>query len=303
MPSQYLQPNELIVYGLPNSTDVTKVIAASTMIDAYLRRQEGLVYNSDFLGLPCYMAALQPTLTLKSSGAIAPGNQVVVSLAQNIMPYTDMVGDVVILDRNTPDSCEACIIANIAQGQITLANVATNHNTNCTIDFGLTIFEERSLPKKRSICRVDRPPVRFLSGMGRYGYGRRTDQMAGMSLEVNLLAAVQAFGGPPMWEPFTISDASISLTTKEIWVPAGILLAYFSDVRIRYISGYQQSALPYAIKLATAQLITASGTEPLLTGQITTIKAADTTVQRKAASMLSDDVRAMLKPFSIISTL
>jgi len=195
MPSRYILPNEYPVYGLPNTTTDPQVFQASALIDAYLQRPEGLVWLPDSLGQPAYMAALEPKLTLNSSGAITAGSKVTVPLAQNVLILSDMLGEVVILDRGSAN-VEACVISNVGQGTITLLNVINSHSANCTIDTGLTIMEQRQLPAKRSIVRTMRPIVRLLSGMGRYGYGRRTDQTAGFYNEVNLLAAIQTFGGP-----------------------------------------------------------------------------------------------------------
>lgn len=299
MPSEYIKPNEYPLYGLPTSTTQPQVYQASLLIDAYLRRPEGLVWSPDSFGLPCYMMAQTPSFTFNSSGSIAPGNAVVVPLTVNVPAYSDMIGEVVILDRTNTGVTEACVISAMAQGQITLSSVVNSHSANCTIDLGMTIFEERSLPSQRSITRTSRPPVRLLSGMGRYGYGRRTDQEMGLYNEVNLLAAVQAFGGPPMWVPFSPTQCSVSLTTHEIWLPAGLLLAYFSDVRLRYISGYTYNSLPSIIKQATAQIVQSFLMNPELSGMLKSIGAGDTKVERFAPSQLDADTRRQLDLYRI----
>jgi hypothetical protein len=222
---------------------------------------------------------------------------VVVNLSNQITAYNDMRGEVVILDRETPDLTEACIIQSMTPGQITLTSVSNSHASGCTLDLGLCIFEEKSQPQERSITRVSRPPVRLLSGMGRYGYGRRTDQEMGMFNEVNLLAVVEAFGGPPMWVPFNISQASVSYTTGEIWTPAGILLAYFSDVRLWYVSGFAQKNLPPIIKQATAQLVENFQQNPELAGMVQSIGAGTTKIARFAPSQLDHDTLAMLNTY------
>ena len=143
----------------------------------------------------------------------------------------------------------------------------------------------------------------MISGLGRYGYGRRTDQVAGIFNEVNLLAAIQAFGGPPMWEAFPANTAGISPSTQEIWIPAGILLAYFSDVRLWYVSGYQQSALPSPIKQATAMLINSLYSNPQFQGQISAIGAGNQKQQRFMASALDDDMKSMLNAYRVITVI
>src|SRR5215469_15190633 len=119
MPSQYLKSNEYPVYGLPTTTTDPQVFQASALIDAYLQRPEGLVWLPDSLGQPAYMAALEPKLTLNSSGAITAGSKVTVPLAQNVLILSDMLGEVVILDRGSAN-VEACVISNVGQGTITL---------------------------------------------------------------------------------------------------------------------------------------------------------------------------------------
>ena len=300
MPSQYLQPSDYNVYGLPTSTTDQQVIQASAMVDAYLLRPEGLVWAPDYLGQPCYMASLVPEMTVESQGTITAGSLVTVTLTNPIQVYEDMIGDVVILDRGSksPSLVEACVISAIpGPGQLTLYKVANDHGANCTMDFGLTILEEREVSGKRSITRVARPPLRLISGMGRYGYGRRLDQTMGMYNEVNLLAAIQAFGGPPLWVPFDVTQASISRRTQEIWVPAGLLLQYYSEVRLRYVSGYPTSGIPAPIKAATAKLIMAMVANPELIGQLKSIGAGDTKIERFAPSQLDADTLKMLNNY------
>jgi hypothetical protein len=304
MPSQYILPNEYVVYGLPTSTLDSQVVQASAIIDAYLMRPEGLVWSPDYLGQPCYMTALTPTQTFESTGTISPGSNVVVNLTENVVLYTDMIGEVVILDRGNPALVEACVISALATsgtGSITLFSVANNHSANCTIDFGLTIEEEKELPVKRSIMRTARPPVRLLSGLGRYGYGTRLSQQQGQYSEINLLAAIQTFGGPPLWVPFPVNQCGVSLKTNEIWVPAGLLLAYYSEVRLFYVSGFPVSGIPTIIKSATAQIISAVAQWPGFIGQLQSIGAGATKVARFAPSQLDRDTLTMLNTHRMLT--
>jgi hypothetical protein len=297
--SQYLAPSDLAAYGLPGATTQAQIIAASVLIDAYLRRPEGLICMPDYLGLPCYMANPSPQMMFQSAGAVAPGINVVVPLTVQLPVYNDMIGDVVILDRTNPASTEACTISAMATGSITLASVSTAHLAGVKLETGLTIFEERPLPAKRSIMRVGRPPVRVLSGMGRCAYGRRSDQVTGMFNEINLLVAIQAFGGPPMWIPFAINQTSVSQTTREIWIPASIYEAYFSEVRLRYVSGWSAAGLPAAIKQATANIISTQNKVPEMAGQVSSFSASENKIARFAASMLDNDTRAMIDMYRI----
>lgn len=293
MPSLYLQPSDYLVYGLPNTITTPQVTQASKLIDSYLRRPEGLIYGVDYTGAPAYMAGVTPTLTVNSSGAIASGNVVVVPISTPLPAYNDMIGEVLILDRENPELCEACVIQAMTQGQITLVSVANNHGSNCTLDFGLTIFEERETASRRSIIQVGRPPVRLLSGLGRYGYGRRTDQMMGLYNDVNLLAELEAFGGPPQWMPFDITQVDLGYTARTMWIPAGLYLAYYTSVRVRYVSGFSPFALPAEIKQACATLITTLANQPVQ-GTMQSIKAGSMQMTRFAASVIDNDTRLML---------
>ena len=306
MPSQYILPNEYSVYGLPTSTTVPQITQASSIIDAYLMRPEGLVWEPDYLGQPCYMAALTPTQTFESAGSISPGSNVVVNLTENVVLYQDMIGEVVIRDRGNPSVTEACVISALATsgtGSITFYSVANSHSSNCTIDFGLAIEEERELPQKRSIMRVARPPVRLLSGLGRYGYGTRLAQSMGQYAEVNLLAAIQTFGGPPLWIPFPVNQCGVSLKTQEIWVPAGLLLAYYSEVRLWYVSGFPVTGIPAIIKSATAQIVSALVQTPQLIGQLQSIGAGATKIARFAPSQLDRDTLHMLNTHRMLTVI
>lgn len=254
MSSIYLQPDEYADFGVDKAT-VTQVRAASQLIDGYLGRVEGLIWVPDARGNPCYMKGPNPKLTIQGTATIPPGPTIQV-------PYTgatldnNFIGEVVILDREDDSLVEACVIQAVAPGLVTLQSVSVSHNVGCKMDFGLTIMEEFELPSDRSIARLSKSPaIKLLSGAGRYGYGRRSDQITGDFQEFNLLAAVSSFGGPPLWIPWDPVNASVNFRTGEVWVPAGILLAYFTDVRTWYIAGFQQSGLDDAVKQACANII------------------------------------------------
>lgn len=297
MPSQYLAGADLLAYGVSGAT-LAQVTQASAIVDSFLQRKEGCVWAVDFNGDPCYMAALSPLVTLTNTAAIFPGPSVVVPYVGATLGVEN-IGDVVVIDRGTPMSTEACVISAISSGTLTLLSVKTSHAASTTVDLGLHIYEQVGLPSNRSIARVAKfPNIRLLSGMGRYGYGRRTDQFRGQFAEFNLLATVQSFGGPPQWIPWDVTQADIASTTGEIWVPAGLLLSYFSEVRLRYVAGWSAASLPAQIKQATAQIILAMGDIPL-TAAVKGVRD-DTTglaVARFGPTLVSADTANMLTPF------
>jgi hypothetical protein len=300
-PSLYLQPGgDRVTYGVECATD-TQVVTASAIIDSYLRRPKGLVYLTDANGNPAMMAAAAPDMTYTLTAPIAPGASVVATLTPGkITP--DFVGEVLVLEADSsPNNMEACLVTNVGapgSNQVTLATVQFAHAAGVTAQTGLTLVEERSLPNKRSVTQLtETPVVNVLSLLGRYAYGRRSDQVGGLYQEMNLLASVQTFGGPPQWIPVDPTQASISDRTGEIWVPAGMLLAYYSDVRVRYIGGWTYLSLPGAIKTATASLANA-----LMNFAGNPVSLAEVTVgtsgfKKFTASALDDDIQRMLNPY------
>lgn len=296
MPSAYLAQNEYIDYGVATTTPQS-VLSASSLVDAYLRRKEGLQYMTDAAGLPAYMAGLSPSLTLNIAGGVAAGTNVVVPVASGLS-ITGALGDAVILDRSIKSACEACVISAVTKTSLTLASVVNAHPSATTIEFGLTINEQISMPAKRSMVRIGSTPiVRLISGLGSYRYGRRIDQQAGLNSEFNLLALMQTFGGPPAWLPFDVSQADFNMMTGEVWIPSGIFLAYYSDVRLYYVAGFTQANIPPIVKNATAKAILAGLNTADLVGGVKRAQAGGTVIDRFANSILSDDERAQLDMF------
>lgn len=304
MPSAYITQDDLGAYGLPSSTTTAQITQASELIDGYLRRPEGLIYTPDSTGQPCYMAALNPELTFTAQAAFGPGNGIQV----NVSGPTAMlqVGDCVVLDRATPSLVEAVQITSISGQQITLGTTAANvpngvmfaHAAGCTMETGLLITEKRYLPKNRSEISLARTPVaRIVGGTGRYGYGRRGDQASYNTDNFNLLASLMKFGGPPAWEVWPANTAAgIEAETGQVWVPAGIMLAYYSEIKARYVAGFQYANLPSTIKTACAQLILSLAQLPPL-GNVRMYQAGDTKIEQFTASLFGDDIKAMLGPY------
>jgi hypothetical protein len=256
--SVYLQPSEYASFNLASSTNAGLVQQASALIDGFLQRPEGLVWTEDGSGAPCYMNSPSPTLTLTApSGGISPGTNVVVQYAGPALD-NNSVGEVLVLDRTNTGITEACVIQAVGNSPntVTLQTVQFAHGSGATMEFGLTIQEQREVPKDRSVVLLANPQIMQLqSGVGRYGYGRRSQQIMGNFQEFNLLAVVSAFGGPPLWIPWQTTDAGLNRSTGECWIPAGILLAYYTEVKIWYIAGFQQSALPFNVKQACANIV------------------------------------------------
>lgn len=293
--SLYLQGDDLAAYGVPSATDA-QVRAASLLIDGYLQRPEGLLYGADAVGNPCYMAGLTPTAVFTCAAPIAQGANVVVTLGGPLALLE--VGKVLILDRASSSLVEPVSIAAVDGNQVTLANVALAHGGNVLLEAGLVIVEEKYLPEGRPLTNVSRTPLlRLLGGQGRYGYGRR-GRTNGIALEdFNLLATMSRFGGPPQWESFDVAHAGFDAATGKVWVPSGLLLAYFSEVRLQYVAGFSVATLPGAVKQACANIIAAAANFPMLNGNIAHLQSGDTQVKRFADSVLDADTKQLLGPY------
>jgi hypothetical protein len=307
MPSCYLQPQDYPFFGCPNATQ-DQVTKASLLVDSYLARPEGLVWMPDSAGQPCYMANLRATYTCAATTAITAGTMVNVPVppqVYNTLSTFGAVGTVVVLDRTTTTGgqtglVEACVINAIQPGFIQLTSVMNNHITGCTLEFGMVIQEQKSLPSKRSVTRVNKNPIaRVISGVGSYRYGRRNDQQSGLYADQSILALIQTFGGPPEWIPFNPTASDWNSQTCEIWIPSGIFLAYYSDIRIWYVAGYQYMDLPYIVKQVTANIINSNINTSDLAGGIKKAQAGDTMIERFANTVLSGDDKAMLDQYKV----
>jgi hypothetical protein len=282
MPSAYLDSSEYDTFGLPSTVTDGHVMQASALIDGYLRRPQGLAYLTDQDGTPCAMQGATPRMTY-TLAALSPGNNVTVTVTP-ANATQDLVGEVMVVDLDAT-SIEALVISAVpAKNQLTFQTVKYSHSSGAKGALGMVITEERALPGKRSVARtMQQPMVSMVSALGRYGYGRRGDNMAGPS-DINLLAMVQTFGGPPQWFPIDVANCGYSAGTGEVWIPAGGLMAYFSEVRMHYIAGFPADSIPLPIKSAVAtlvdDLVTAVTTNATLSSDIKSLRVGDTEIVR-----------------------
>ena len=299
--SVYLSGGDLSVYGVPTAT-AAQIKQASDIIDTYLARPEGLVWGPDAQGNPAYMVAPVASATFITTGPLSPGKLVTVGVSGPLRGI-DMLGQVLLLDRGNAGSIEACAVNSYDPIGMTVQLTQVNypHASGITAEAGLTLFEEREMPAKRSVTRVTKSPlVALLSGTGQYAYGRRSSQVAGMYNDVNLIAALQTFGGPPKWIPFSVDPtqgASISPGNNEIWVPAGLLLAYYTNVRLWYIAGYSAASLPSPIKQACAAIVQQMIEFPEVSASFKKVQAGGTAIERWQDSVLSTDTKGLLESF------
>jgi len=291
----YLDSSEYAGYGVGDATQPL-INSACRIINNHLARPEGLLWSPDANGAPAYMTNLNPRQTLTAPAQINPGSNVAVTVPSAQFGIQN-IGEVVILDRANANLTEACVIAGVSGNTATLAAVQFTHPASATLDFGLTISQELPVPANRSTVRVSRTPVaKLISGFGRYSIGRRSQQFTGPDFNSNLLAYVGAFGGPPVWTQFPVDQTDINMQTGEIWIPPGLLLAYFSDVRLRYVAGWSIANLPTDIKQAVANIVRASIDSPFA-GNLKTMKSGDATLERFSATSLDQDTQALLQPY------
>lgn len=303
MPSAYLQGADLAAYGVPTAT-APQITQASSLIDVFCRRpRSGFVWAPDAAGAPAYMVGATADMTWTSAASISAGANVVCTVTGPPL-YPELIGRTVTLDVGNAGAVETCIISAINMptlGTVTLGTVQFAHAGPVSLQSGLQIFEERYLPEERSIARVAQwPVVRVISGLGRYSYGRRSQQVQGNYSEFNLLAILQQFGGPPVWVPFDTQQLGLNPLSGELWVPAGLLLAYYSDARFYYIAGYSQANLPTAIKQACANIVTnligTAGTG-MQSSLIKRVAAGGSSIERFADVAIDAGTQAMITPF------
>lgn len=295
MPSQYLQGPDLELFGVELIAPPV-IMRASSLIDTYLRRPLGCIWEPDANGMPAYMAGAKPSLSLVSQVSLVPGLSVIVPLPGSAWDDS-ILGQSVVIGRNTTEPVEVTWIEAYSPGRLVLAQVSFNHAGPVTLDLGMAIMEESELPSRRSVVQLSQWPIsRIISGLGRYGYGRRDQQETGYFDDVNLLAALSTFGGAPTWEAFDIRQSSYNTRTGEYWVPSSLLLSYFTETRIRYIGGWSADGLPDDIKIAcatTAQAIEAAAMGPLArrfnTGKVD--------IQRFTDSVLDTDTKRVLRQY------
>lgn len=296
MPSLYLESGDYATYGVPNATPA-QVQQASALINAYIGRQEGLCWLPDASGAPCYMAGPVAQGNLALGAAIAPGMNVSVALTGFVAGLE--LGSVVIADIGVTGATEALVVADIQNSQVTFAAVKYAHAAGAALAQGLVVTEQRTMPQNRPITVLAKTPVAaFLSGAGRYGYQRRGDDFGNNVDTFNLLAVMSQFGGPPAWEVFNAGANSIDPQTGQLWVPAGVMLAYYTEIRVHYVAGWAYAGLPTPVKQACAQLVSALAQYPEMTaGNMQMLAAGQNKMQRFTASLLDDDIKRMLAPY------
>lgn len=294
----YIRLADATAYGLAGATQAV-LDSATALVNAALKRPEGVVWTPDAAGAPCFMAGMTPSQTMTLASSIAPGANVVTP-APSWMCRADLLGEVFVAERGVTGKTEALVISAVTADTVTFERVAYPHAAGALLEAGLVLLEERQLPSQRAIMRISRTPAaRLLSGRGRYAYGRRTDQIQGDYQDLNLLSSLSFMGGTPQWLAIDVAQASVS-NSGEVWIPAGIYGAAFSEVRLRYVAGWAQANIPSAIVAACAAAAAGILATPELAGSIKSYQAGGTKIEKFADNLLDASTRAMIEPFSAL---
>lgn len=296
MPSSYLASGDYATYGIPGATPQL-VVQASVIVDSAIGRPEGLLWSADAAGNPAWMTGLDPSLAIPATQALGPGTSLAVTLPKYLCT-PELVGEVLVFDRAQSGLAESGIVTAVSGTTATIDRLVNAHSIGATIELGLVITEQRQLPARRNIMPLMRGPVvRLMSALGRYSYGRRSDQMFGAQTDYALLSMAQQMGAVPTWNTIDINQAGVNALSGEVFLPMGMLLAPYSEGKIRYIAGYPATQAPAAIKSATAAIVQQIQAMPNLTGNTQMLRAGDTEVRRFADTLLDSDIKATLDPF------
>lgn len=265
---RYILPNELTQFGLPDANRqpsiLTLVDAASALIDAHCGRVDGtgagsLVYTTYTERL--LMQAVNRNIVRLSFKPLVAISQNTINLLQasaNNIPQTP---------KNTK-----------------LASTSPLMFTN--------YFYTGCQASTTAVTNVPGSTISPIIGVsGRYAYGRRGAQQI-YDYGANILQIAAYFGGPPVWQPVNMQLSDFDISTGEIWIPAGLYLANFTEIVAVYNSGYDPLNMPAAIKQAAAMLIRnflsrgggTTGLRSIITGGTANITFTpdliDTTIER-----------------------
>ncbi len=306
MPSNYLQSSDYSAFGIANNSNTAQLVTqASQLIDGYLKRTEGLIYVPDVNGTPIYMQSLLPSSvassqTLTITENISPSNNPsapMVNVTVTGPVTTIQKGAVGIIDIGN-DIVEPVIVTSITGNIATLFSINYSHLSGATIQFGLLIDEQIDMYNSRPITKLAKCPIaNVIGGLGRYSYTRKNDSTQRLVDDTNLLAIYTQFGGPPSWEPWTPTTDMWDIYTGEFWAPAGVMLAYFTQIRVQYVAGFTYLTLPANIKQACANIINNTLQMPINAG-IKSITAGGTNMTRFSNTLIDANTKDLLDPYA-----
>ena len=293
--TNYVAASEYSSLGIPTATD-DQVSQASNIVDAYIERPEGLLYAADANGTPLYMVRKEVQSTRTLTSALAQGANITASMTAGPLLQS---GTSVVLNR-AGSTAEICKIQSVTNANtVVLAFVTNAHLLSETVEFGLAIDEQITLPINRTYATVRKGPIaRLVSVQGRVTYSRRGNWERNAAMQdFGVLATISAFAGAPVWQDVYVPDSNIDVSTGNIWCPIGLLMIPYTEVKISYIAGYETQGLPKQIKQATANILRAINESPA-SATVKTFKAGATQMERFLDSVIDAETRALLSSYT-----
>jgi hypothetical protein len=159
----------------------------------------------------------------------------------------------------------------------------------------VTQYSERNrLPGGRPITRASVTPLAIAEGAtSPFAVLRaRPAPPRGPNAET-LSEFLATLGGPPAWLDLDPAQADYNAATGEIWLPAGLFGALYSEVDMTYTAGYTEP--PEAVKLACAQIIRNMETHPA--SNVRTAQLDRLQLEYFAGSLLDEEARRLLAPY------
>lgn len=276
---RFILPSELTLYGLPDANRQPNILstvdAASVSIDTYCGRldSEGngsLVYST-------YMERL-----------LMPNRNNIVRC--NFKPFT---------------SIPASVITNLsASANFIPTNPSTNQpikavtsNPGMFTNYFWTGCQPNTIPVTNVPGSTLSP---FIGASGRYGGTIRPSNVR-ISPDPNYgigpLMIAAFFGGPPTWTTIDVSMIDFDPQTGEIWVPAGIWAAQYTEIVVVYNSGFDPLNMPRTIKQATAMLVRNFLSRGGGTTGLRSINTAGTANISFSPDLIDDHIASILAPF------
>jgi hypothetical protein len=115
-------------------------------------------------------------------------------------------------------------------------------------------YEERlDVPSDQNrVILAGRPALKILEAAGRYSYGRRDRRVLNQT-NMDYIAALAVFGSPPRFIFIDPNQIELNQASGEVFLPTGLFLCAYSEVQLKYISGFVD--IPYRIKMALALIV------------------------------------------------
>jgi hypothetical protein len=279
---RFILPNELTLYGLPDANRQPNILsmvdAASVSIDTHCGR-----LDSEGNGSLVYSTYMERLLMQSRNNIVRCNFKPLVSLP-------------------------ASVISNLsASANYIPTNPATNQpikavtaNTGMFTNYFWTGCQANTIPVTNVPGSTLSP---FIGASGRYGGTVRPSGIRvwpDANYGVNPLMIAAFFGGPPNWTTIDAGMIDFDTKTGEIWVPAGLWAAQYTEIVVVYNSGFDPLNMPRAIKQATAMLIRNFLSRGGGTTGLRSINTAGTANISFSPELIDEHIDSILQPFKNI---